>query len=66
MTTARSLHPLHHLEVLEKACAASWQLTTEELEQLLGVKPQCQAHETSYRCGEWCFTKVGKVGHQTA
>ena len=66
LTTARPPHLLHHLEVLEKACAASWQLTTEELEQLLGVKPKCHGHETVYRRGEWCFTKVGKVGSQTA
>ncbi|NJM97577.1 MAG: hypothetical protein HC800_10825 [Phormidesmis sp. RL_2_1] len=52
--------------MLEQACTAQWQLTTEEVEQLLGVRPKCHVHETTFYRGEWCFTKVGKLGTQTA
>jgi hypothetical protein len=63
---APSPHPLWCLEVLEKACSQDWQLTTEEVEQLIGVKPHCHEDETIYERGNWCFTKVGKLGGQTA
>ncbi|MGF1523879.1 MAG: hypothetical protein ACFBSF_16295 [Leptolyngbyaceae cyanobacterium] len=62
----RSPHPLWYLEVLEQACTANWQLTTEEVEQLIGVKPHCHRDETVYQRGNWRFTKVGKLGGQTA
>ncbi len=62
----RSPSSLQHLAMLEQACAAQWQLTTEEVELLLGVRPHCPPHETTYQRGEWCFTKVGKLGSQTA
>jgi hypothetical protein len=58
--------PLWHMEVLERACAANWLVTTEEVEQLLGVKPQCHAGENSFQRGSWNFIKVGKIGSQTA
>ena len=61
-----SPHPLWYLEVLEQACSQDWQLTTEEVEQLIGVKPHCHKEETVYERGNWCFTKVGKLGGQTA
>ncbi|MBE7385728.1 MAG: hypothetical protein F6J95_030595 [Leptolyngbya sp. SIO1E4] len=66
MITQRSPHPLWYLEVLEQACTANWQLTTEEVEQLIGVKPHCHRDETVYQRGNWRFTKVGKLGGQTA
>ena len=62
----RSPHPLWYLDVLEQACAVNWQLTTEEIEQLIGVKPKCHGGETVYQRGNWRFTKVGKLGGQTA
>lgn len=62
----RSPHPLWYLEVLEQACNAGWQLTTEQVEQLIGVKPHCHKDETVFHRGHWCFSKVGKVGGQTA
>ena len=62
----RSSHPLWYLDVLEQACAVNWQLTTEEIEQLIGVKPHCHVGETVYQRGNWRFTKVGKLGGQTA
>lgn len=66
LMTQRSPHPLWYLEVLEQACTAHWQLTTEEVEQLIGVKPHCHHGETVYQRGNWHFTKVGKLGGQTA
>lgn len=62
----RSPHPLWYLELLEQACNAGWQLTTEEVEQLIGVKPHCHKDETVFHRGHWGFSKVGKVGGQTA
>lgn len=63
---APSLHPLWYLERLEQACSSGWHLTTEEVEQLIGVKPHCPKAETVYKRGNWCFTKIGKLGGQTA
>jgi hypothetical protein len=61
-----ALHPLWYLERLEQACSSGWHLTTEEVEQLIGVKPHCPKAEIVYQRGNWCFTKVGKLGGQTA
>lgn len=58
-------NPLWYMDVLEKAEAANWILSTEEVEQLIGVKPQCHHDETSYHRGNWVFIKVGKIGAQT-
>ncbi|MGL6338883.1 MAG: hypothetical protein ACRC80_07060 [Waterburya sp.] len=58
-------NPLWYMDILEKAEAANWILSTEEVEQLIGVKPQCHHDETSYHRGNWVFVKVGKVGAQT-
>jgi hypothetical protein len=58
-------NPLWYMDVLEKAEAANWILSTEEVEQLIGVKPQCHHEETSYHRGNWVFIKVGKIGAQT-
>lgn len=66
LAVPRSPHPLWYLEVLEQAYKDNWQLTTEEVEQLIGVKPHCHRDETIYRRGNWCFIKVGKLGGQTA
>ena len=62
LAVQRSPHPLWYLEILEQACTANWQLTTEEVEQLIGVKPHCHKDEIVYQRGNWCFTKVGKLG----
>ena len=59
-------NPLWYMDVLEKAEAANWILTTDEVEQLIGIKPQCHHDETSYHRGSWVFVKAGKVGAQTA
>ena len=59
-------NPLWYMEVLEKAAAAEWILTTNEIEQLIGVKPHCHHDETDYHRGSWVFVKAGKVGAQMA
>jgi hypothetical protein len=58
-------NPLWYMDILEKAEAANWILSTEEVEQLIGVKPQCHHEETSYHRGNWVFIKAGKIGAQT-
>lgn len=58
------VNPLWYMDVLEKAETANWILTTEEIEQLIGIKPHCHHDETSYRRGSWVFIKAGKIGAQ--
>ncbi|MGK7948797.1 MAG: hypothetical protein AB4368_08325 [Xenococcaceae cyanobacterium] len=58
-------NPLWYMDVLEKAEAANWILTTDEVEHLIGVKPHCGHDETSYYRGSWAFIKAGKIGAQT-
>lgn len=58
-------NPLWYMYVLEKAEAANWILTTDEVEQLIGVKPHCHHDETSYVRGSWVFIKAKKIGAQT-
>jgi hypothetical protein len=58
-------NPLWYMDILEKAEAANWILSTEEVERLIGIKPQCHHEETSYHRGNWVFIKVGKIGAQT-
>ncbi|ESA35720.1 rough deal protein [Leptolyngbya sp. Heron Island J] len=59
-------NPLWYMEVLERAATAQWILTTDEIEQLIGVKPKCHGKEHTYERGTWTFVKVGKLGAQTA
>ena len=65
-TTNQQNNPLWYMDVLERACNSNWIVTTEEIEQLIGIKPKCHADETSYQRGCWRFEKVGKLGAQTA
>ncbi|MEB3178632.1 MAG: hypothetical protein VKL59_06350 [Nostocaceae cyanobacterium] len=57
--------PLWYMNILERAQASEWILTTEEVEQLIGVKPQSKAGENFYQRGCWIFVKAGKMGSQT-
>lgn len=59
-------NPLWYMDVLERAQAANWVLTTTEIEQLIGVKPHYEAGETTFQRGCWVFAKTGKIGAQTA
>lgn len=65
-TLQRASNPLRHLEALEQAYNAEWQLTTDEIEQLIGTKPRCHGKEIVYQRGNWRFTQVGHIGNQTA
>lgn len=57
--------PLWYMDVLERASASQWILTTQEIEKLTGVKPKCKASQNSYQRGCWLFVKAGKMGAQT-
>jgi hypothetical protein len=57
-------NPFWYMDVLEKAEAANWIMTTEEVEQLIGIKPHCHHDETSYHRGSWVFVKAEKIGAQ--
>ncbi len=57
-------NPLWYMDVLAKAEAANWILTTDEVEQLIGIKPHCHHDETTYHRGSWVFIKAGKIGSQ--
>ncbi|WP_044290953.1 hypothetical protein [Rivularia sp. PCC 7116] len=58
-------NPLWYMDILERAQANAWVLTTEEVEDLIGVKPRCEAGKSSYQRGCWMFLKAGKMGSQT-
>ncbi|MGB7413550.1 MAG: hypothetical protein WA902_05015 [Thermosynechococcaceae cyanobacterium] len=57
--------PLWYMDALERAAASNWVLSTTEVEELIGVKPHCNA-EGLYQRGQWVFNKAGKIGTQTA
>ena len=59
-------NPIWYMEVLERAATAQWLLTTEEIEQLIGVRPKCHGKDKTYQRGTWTFVKTGKLGAQTA
>jgi hypothetical protein len=60
------VNPLWYMEVLERACASSGILASEEIHQLIGVQPTCPKGHDSFRRGGWVFIKTGKLGGQTA
>ncbi|HAZ46028.1 MAG TPA: hypothetical protein DDW76_06675 [Cyanobacteria bacterium UBA11369] len=58
--------PLQALEELEKAALKGWLLTTEQVQQLLGVKPKVKGSDRTFTRGSFSFVKSGKIGSQTA
>ncbi|WP_416350937.1 hypothetical protein [Rivularia sp. UHCC 0363] len=58
-------NPIWYMDVLERAQANGWILTTEEVEELIGVKPRCETGKNSYQRGCWLFVKAGKMGSHT-
>jgi len=64
-TRLQPSNPLWYMDVLERAYALGWVLTTEEVEELIGVKPRCEAGKSSYQRGCWVFVKAGKMGLHT-
>ena len=61
-----SKDPLYNLIKLQKASQEEWELTTSQVAQLIGVKPQTKGGESFYIRGSFIFEKVGKIGCETA
>lgn len=57
--------PIHYMNVLERAAASNWILSTSEVKALIGVKPRLKKGSYSFSRGCWVFTASGKVGSQT-
>ncbi len=55
-------NPLWYMSILEQADAQGWIVSSEEVEQLIGVKPHCAPDRNSFIRGCWKFEKAGKVG----
>jgi hypothetical protein len=55
-------NPLWYMPILEQVSAQAWIISSEELEQLIGIKPYCVPGHNSFRRGCWKFIKTGKVG----
>ncbi|NEQ03818.1 MAG: hypothetical protein F6K59_34805 [Moorea sp. SIO3F7] len=51
---------------LKVAAEEGWLLTTLEVKELIGVKPQAGKGENKYTRGSWTFIKSGKIGRGTA
>lgn len=58
-------NPLEYLAILEQAAASGWIISSAEVEQLIGVTPQCPKGKQYFERGNWRFIKVGKIGTQT-
>ena len=58
--------PLWYLGRLEVARASGWELTTSQVEGLIGVKPSCKKGKKTFRRGSFVFVKSGKIGNQTS
>lgn len=57
-------NPLWYMDILERAEALGWVLTTDEVEQLIGIKPRFPVGKHTFEWGCWSFEKVGRVGSQ--
>jgi hypothetical protein len=51
---------------LEMAIANNWELTTSEVQQLIGVKPYYKKGENTYKRGSFIFVKTGRIGNQSS
>lgn len=58
--------PLWYLGRLEVARASGWELTTSQVEKLIGVKPACKKGKKTFKRGSFIFVKSGKIGNQTS
>ena len=54
--------PLQNWRELEEACQRGWLLTTKQVYELVGSKPEGR----TWQRGAFIFTKSGKIGYQTA
>ncbi|WP_310426127.1 hypothetical protein [Chamaesiphon sp. VAR_48_metabat_135_sub] len=55
-------NPLWYMSILEQAEAQGWIVSSEEVEQLIGMKPHCAPDRNFFVRGCWKFEKAGKVG----
>jgi hypothetical protein len=58
--------PLQALEELEKAAEKGWLLTTEQVRQLIGMKPKVRGSDRTFTHGSFSFVKSGKIGQSSA
>jgi hypothetical protein len=52
------INPLWYMELLERAYECEWVLSSEQVEQLIGEKPQCPPGQHAFHLNGWTFTKV--------
>ena len=50
------------MPILEQVDTHGWTISSEEVEQLIGIKPHCEPGHNSFVRGCWKFVKVGKIG----
>ncbi len=55
-------NPLWYMPILEQVETHGWIISSEEVEQLIGIKPHCDSGHNFFIRGCWKFIKVGKVG----
>lgn len=55
-------NPLWYMPILEQADTQAWIISSEEVEQLIGIKPHCASGDNSFVRGCWKFVKAGKIG----
>jgi hypothetical protein len=55
-------NPLWYMPILEQVATHAWIISSEEVEQLIGIKPHCAPGDNSFVRGCWKFVKAGKVG----
>lgn len=55
-------NPLWYMPILAEVETQGWIISSEEVEQLIGVKPHCAPGDNSFVRGCWKFVKAGKVG----
>lgn len=60
------VNPIHHWERLHIAVEQRFWLSTKEVKKLVGTTPSTRKGETTWQRGCFLFTKVGKIGNQTA
>ncbi|WP_310425705.1 hypothetical protein [Chamaesiphon sp. VAR_48_metabat_135_sub] len=65
-STIPTRSPLWYMSELERASVEGWLLTTDEVQQLLGVKPIPHKGTSTYQRGSFNFVKAGKIDGQTA
>jgi hypothetical protein len=66
VSIANHPEPLQALEGLEKAAEKGWLLTTEQVRQLIGVKPKVRGSDRTFTHGSFSFVKSGKIGQSSA